>query len=297
MTDSQLLEIAGDLGVRLADVEPLAGSMSGSHVHAVNRLDGRRAVLKVTTGADGPELEAGRRELHVYRHLRERVGVRTPELIDHREAEDFVALLLTAHPAPLPAIRWSRTQWLSLADDLAQLHQTPVPAGSEWRRPSWLADTLHRPDLAATQEFWSCPGEPELLAPILSETAALWEAIEVPAECFLHGDCHTDNILINDNELVWTDWQGAGAGNPGVELAFPSIRATPAGALLPQGEMIRRYATTRGLGEADLSRAVLAAELSIFLFVWPEYARYNNEFGIDRVHQRVQYLARRWLLP
>ncbi|MFT4166927.1 MAG: phosphotransferase [Microlunatus sp.] len=174
-------------------------------------------------------------------------------------------------------------------------HRTPVPAGSQWRRPSWLAGTLAQPDRTAAQEFWSRADEPELLAPILDNTAALWKAIKAPADCFLHGDCHTDNILIDDNELVWTDWQGAGAGNPSVELAFPSIRATPAGAVLPQAEMIRRYALTRGLDENELSRAVLAAELSIFLFVWPEYARYNTEVGIDRVHERVQDLARRWL--
>lgn len=74
MTDSRLVDIAADLCVGLAGTEPLAGSMSGFHVHAVTR-DGRRAVLKVTTGADGPELEAGRRELHFYLHLREGVGV------------------------------------------------------------------------------------------------------------------------------------------------------------------------------------------------------------------------------
>ena len=154
-----LADIAADLGVRVT-AEPVAGSMSGSHVHAVTRHDGCRAVLKMTTGAEGPELEAGRRELHFYWHLRERVGVRTPELIDYREADDAVALLLTAHPAPLPALRWSRTQWLSLADDLARLHRTPVPAGSQWRRPSWLADTLAQPDLTAAHEFWSRADEP-----------------------------------------------------------------------------------------------------------------------------------------
>lgn len=134
-----------------------------------------------------------------------------------------------------------------------------------------------------------------LLAPILDDTAELWEATKAPTDCFLHGDCHTDNILIDDDELVWTDWQGAGGGNPSVELAFPSIRAAPSGAVLPQAEMIRRYAMTRGLDETELSRAVLAAELSIFLFVWPEYACYNTAFGINRVHERVQHLARRWL--
>jgi len=58
------------------------------------------------------------------------------------------------------------------------------------------------------------------------------------ADGLLHGDCHTDNILIEGNQLVWTDWQGAGAGNPAGEFAFPSVRATPSGTTLPQQDII-----------------------------------------------------------
>ena len=163
------------------------------------------------------------------------------------------------------------------------------------RRPSWLAATLHNPDLTAAQALWTWPGEPELLAPILATPAALHDAISLTADCFLHGDCHTDHFLIDQHQLVWTDWQGAGAGNPAAELAFPSVRATPAGATLPQHEMIDRYARARGLDATQLGRATLAAELAIFLLTWPEYAAYNTKIGVERVHQRVQDLARTWL--
>jgi aminoglycoside phosphotransferase (APT) family kinase protein len=115
------------------------------------------------------------------------------------------------------------------------------------------------------------------------------------ADCFLHGDCHTDNVVIEDSHLIWLDWQGAGAGNPAAELAFPSVRATPSGASLPQQDMVDRYAGDRDLDSARVSRATLAAELAIFLLTWPEYASYNTDTGIGRVHRHVQQLARRWL--
>jgi hypothetical protein len=59
--------------------------------------------------------------------------------------------------------------------------------------------------------------------------------------------------------------------------------------------MISRYAVTRGLDSAQVTRATLAAELAIFLLTWPEYASYNDDAGIRNVHQRVQDLARQWL--
>lgn len=295
MSDNGLVRAVSDLDVTLSDQGALTGSMSGSQVHAVTRPDRTLAVLKVTVSAEGPTRRAAERELHFYVNLRAQVGVRTPELLDYRESAHLVAILLTEHPAPRPASTWSRDQWVALADGLARIHQTPVPAGgAHGRSPSWLEATLHDPDMARTRAFWSWPGEPQLLSPILADTVPLQDAMSPLADCFLHGDCHTDNILIDHDQLIWTDWQGAGMGNPAAELAFSSIRATPAGAVLPQEEMTQRYAEARTLDTAQVRRATLAAELATFLFTWPEYAAYNTLRGVERVHRRVAGLARAW---
>jgi Ser/Thr protein kinase RdoA (MazF antagonist) len=295
MNDDRVTALAQDLDVTLAAGEPLAGSMSGSRVHAVTRPDGGAAVLKVTIASAGSAREAAERELDVYLHLGSRIGVRTPQLLGHRKSTDAIALLLTARPAPRPAQQWRHSDWLHLADDLARLHGTPVPADPRWRRPHWLGATLTEPDLARADAFWCWPGEHELIRPILTDTQPLQDAMNTLADCFLHGDCHTDNVVIEDSHLIWLDWQGAGAGNPAAELAFPSVRATPSGASLPQQEMLDRYAGDRDLDSARVSRATLAAELAIFLLTWPEYASYNTDTGIGRVHRHVQQLARRWL--
>ncbi|GAA1853394.1 aminoglycoside phosphotransferase family protein [Microlunatus capsulatus] len=293
MTEDDVAAAARDLGVTLT-ASPLAGSMSASCVHAVTRADGTRAVLKVTAASEGRARQAAERELSVYLHLRGRLGVRTPELLGHRLSTHRVAVLLSEHPAPWPATRWSHQRWLGLADELARLHQTPVPAGPGWRRPSWLEATLVSPDVSAAVAFWSWPGEPALLAPVLADVESLRDAVGAVADCFLHGDCHTDNLLVEGDQLVWTDWQGAGVGNPAVELVFCSVRATPAGVALPQEAMVRRYAAARDLDPGVVRRACLAAELATFLFTWPEYASFNTPAGVTRVHDRVVALARAW---
>jgi len=295
MSDDHLSDVTADLRVTVTSSDPLHGSQSGARVHPVTRDNGRPAVLKVTTATDGAAREAAERELQLYLHLRPHIGVRTPQLLDYRESVDTIALLLSAHPAPRPAVHWSRNNWLHLADDLARLHSTPMPAGTAWHRPSWVAQAFTNPDLVRAEEFWSWPDERDLIDRILTDTESLQAAMDPLTDGFLHGDCHTDNILIEGNQLVWADWQGAGAGNPAGELAFPSVRATPSGATLPQQDIIGRYAATRGLDSAQVTRATLAAELAIFLLTWPEYAAYNDDAGIRNVHQRVQHLARQWL--
>ncbi|WP_353651634.1 hypothetical protein ABLG96_05200 [Nakamurella sp. A5-74] len=95
--------------------------------------------------------------------------------------------------------------------------------------------------------------------------------------------------------MIWIDWQQAGTVQPAHELAFPSVRATPEGAVLPLTEMVELYAARRQLDPVALARSVLAAELMIFLFAWPSYAGSITAEGRELVHRRVTSLAAGWL--
>ena len=282
------------LGLDNATIAPLGGSMSSSAVYRVS-LVGSDAVLKVTPDqGEGDDLPAARRELDFYLTLARGLPLRTPRLIDHLSSADAVVLLLTAHhPAEL-APAWDEVSWLRLAGDLAALHDSPVPTAAQWHRRSWVADRLCEPDLERALRFWSRPGEAELIEPILNDPSALAQAITAPAPCFLHGDCHVANLLREEGSIVWTDWQGAGAGSPAVDLAFPSVRGVPDDAHLPQAAMLAEYIALRGLNAQEIGSAVIAAELAIFLLEWPRYASFNTDAGISRVHQRVKDLAQAW---
>lgn len=279
------------LGRDSAAAAPLEGSRSGSAVYQV-ALEGGNAVLKVTRDPAG--LHDARRELDFYLTLADGVPVRTPRLIDHRSTDDAVILLLSAHHQAEPAANWDEASWLGLARDLAALHDGPVPTDAQWHRESWLTDSLRESDLDMALKFWSHPGETELVRPILHDTHALTQAIAAPAPCFLHGDCHAANVLREEGSLVWIDWPGAGVGSPAVDLAFPSVRGVPDGARLPHGAMLGEYTALRGLDPQEVSTAVIAAELAIFVLSWPSYAGFNTEAGILRVHHRVKDLARAW---
>lgn len=94
--------------------------------------------------------------------------------------------------------------------------------------------------------------------------------------------------------LVFCDWQSAGPGRATADLAHLSVRAAPAGVTIPR-VMMTAYLDGRGGDAADLERALVPAELAVFVFVWPPYAVYNSQAGIERVHRRTRLLARRWL--
>jgi hypothetical protein len=301
-------QVARRVGAVIDNPETLRGSMSGSRVVAVTRVDGSRAVLKVTIATDGWDRNAAERELDCYQRMRGRFPIKMPDLLDFDRTPEAVALLLSAHRPSPAAQEWTYDQWLALAGDLARLHETPIPTGW-WVHPD---PEPTEAEVTRARDYWLVPSpeptprpesptpRPELvegrnlIAALLEDPDQLHRAMLEFPSCFLHGDCHTANILIEGDELIWTDWQVTCVGYPAAELAFPSVRATESGAELPLSEMIAGYARHRGLDATALERAVLAAELRCFLLVWPEYAGFNSAVGIERVHRRVTELAQAW---
>jgi Phosphotransferase enzyme family len=228
------------------------------------------AFLKITPA--GPAAE---RELHFYRSVAGLAPVRTPALLDVLVDGSGVALLLADAGSPCPAPAWTPSMWADLGTALALLHGMPVPAGA----PAVLPPV--------DRAFWAgrlpaLPALPELLA-----------ALAALPPVFIHGDCHTANLLHGPAGLVFCDWQSAGPGRPSTDLAFPSVRATPSGVVVPP-TLLDAYLSTRPVDRDVLQRAVVAEELATFLCQWPAYAPYHSPTGIARVVERTRELTRRW---
>ncbi|MGH3490073.1 MAG: aminoglycoside phosphotransferase family protein [Actinopolymorphaceae bacterium] len=271
----------------------LAGSMSESGVYRVH-LDGSDVVAKVT--AAGHEQANARRELAFYRTLADQVPVRTPTLLGHVDNDELTVLLLSAHtPAP-PAREWDLSTWLEVARQLAALHSMPAPEGDLWVRTPWIRQVLDRPPRRA-KDFWSRTAAADHIGDVFDAPAALAQGICTLPETFVHGDCHADNLLHDGDDLLWTDWQGTGIGNPAGDLAFLWGRAHADNADPPREAMIHAYATRRGIALDPLRRSLIASELSTLLYAWPDYAHYHPQDERDRLTQRLIDLTRDWHDP
>jgi Ser/Thr protein kinase RdoA (MazF antagonist) len=290
LADGVLAAALAAVGGEFADPPvALTGSMSQSGVYRV-RVDGRDAVLKVTVG-DGSRTTA-RRELAFYQTLADQVPVRTPTLLRHVDNGQFTAILLSAHTPSVPARQWRRTEWLEVARQLAALHSMPVPTGEWWTHTPWLTSVLDEPPVPYALDYWSRTAAARAVDSVLA--APLGQALGAVPDCFVHGDCHVDNLLRDGDDLVWTDWQVTGIGAPAVDLAFLIGRAHSDSADPPRADMIEAYARTRGVDSGPLERAVLAAELGFVLFGWPEYAHYHSADEQDRTVQRLIELIGGW---
>lgn len=281
--------LADELGVRLVSGQ-LDGSRSGARVRRGLLRDGRSVVLKVIATPGAEQRVAAARELRCYRSLR--LPLRTPSLLAWHEDEDVTALVLTAGGRALPAAVWEQRHWAALAVDLAALHSTPIP--DDW--PGRAGPRVGDDEIAASVGYWRGGPLGALLRGILDDPSVLLVQADQQHRCFGHGDCHTDNVLLDGGGLVWVDWQQAGPTGPSWELAFPAVRATPSGVVPPMADLLGRYAVRRGLDLADLARSVLAAELWTWLYAWPPFAAFQTPAGERHVHRRVAELARRWLV-
>jgi Ser/Thr protein kinase RdoA (MazF antagonist) len=282
----------GPAGARAVGValvgEPLAGSMSSSVVHRAV-LDGKEVVLKAT-GADAQQ-ELARRELAFYRTLADGLPVRTPRLLRYVDTDELTALVLSAHaPAP-PAAEWVLEEWLRAARELAALHSAPVPAGPLWEHQPWVRWALAHGRRELAEAFWT----EDPVRRVLGDIEAIAAALDALDDCFVHGDCHADNLLRDGADLVWSDWQVTGRGSAAGDLAFLWSRAHADGAEPPYEQMVEAYLAVRDCDAEVFRRALVAAELSTGLFGWPEYLGYHTPDEQVRIRARVATLATRWL--
>jgi thiamine kinase-like enzyme len=291
--DDRLRRVVRSLGWGVnIETGELAGSASGAGVYRV-QLDGHDAVLKVT-GAGGGQRNA-RRELTFYRTLADRVPVTTPRLLRYADNDDFTALLLSAHTPARPAREWDRTAWLEVARQLAALHSIPLPDEDPWTDTPWLRQVLDRPPIAFAEDYWSGTDAADSIGLVLKAPGALAEAVRATPDGFLHGDCHVDNLLREGNQIVWADWQAAGVGSPAGDLAFLWSRAAADGADVPYEAMLGEYIAHREVDPAVLRLALVAAEIGILLFGWPEYVSYLTQNERDRLTHRLLQLIDDWL--
>jgi aminoglycoside phosphotransferase (APT) family kinase protein len=292
MTADLLTEALATFRVDRIDAAQPAEARSGAGVHRVRTAAGEPAYLKVTPAALGEEaVDAAERELRFYRQFAPTVPVATPAVLDALSTGAGIAVLLLDAGTERPAPAWTDADWSRLGRALAELHTMPLPDWG-WTRPDTLRTALAAPDLDQIRAFWA-PVLPAL-EPLLADRDGVLARLEAQPAAFVHGDCHTGNIVHADGGLVFCDWQSAGLGRAAADLAFLSVRATPSGAQIPSA-LIRDYLSQRSTDgdPAELEQAILLEELAVYVFEWPPYAAYNDSAGIARVQRRAQVLADR----
>ncbi|WP_432949844.1 aminoglycoside phosphotransferase family protein [Kribbella sp. CA-253562] len=290
MTKATLAQALECLGLEICTEAVETRGASGAGVHRV-RAGSEDAVLKVTGSDESREL--ARRELTFYRTMAGRMPISTPRLLRSLDDEHVTALLLTAHRPSPPAREWDLAAWLDLASQLAVLHALPIPSENHWLGTSWLSQALNQPSSADGYWFKTSAADSARLA--LRHTGELADALRSTGDCFVHGDCHVENLLREGNELVWADWQNVGVGSPAGELAFLWSRADADGAEVPYDAMLDVYLSYREADPVQLRRALIAAELGILLFGWPAHAAYCAPAVQERLARRLVQLTDRWL--
>lgn len=248
-----------------------AAGASGAEVHHVRLPDGRPAVLKVSPGTSSQHGTDHRREMVFYQQMADRVEVATPAVLALVDSPDASALLLSSHEPRPPADEWTEGEWISLAADLAALHDSTPPRVGPVGEPLWLGSALGDPPVDFVRGYWSTTAAAPYLDGMLAACAGFARVL-AGDHCFVHGDCHVANLLGHEDRLVWVDWQACGWAHPAEDLALLRLRAGWDHAEVPHAGMLAEYEQRRRGRVDDLDRAVDAAEMGLLLLATPHFA-------------------------
>ncbi len=212
MNDGLMSRAVREFGISVEDRDGPDDARSGAGVHPARTRDGLAAYLKLTPAGLGSEmLDCARRELSFYRRLAGQVPVSTPPFLGALDTDTGVALLLAEAGRQVNVEAWGDQAWAALGRDLAALHAVPV-AGQDRPGQDSLLKAISEPVPDEVTEFWGdvMPELPRLLA----ARDAMRAALAAQPVTFIHGDCHTGNIVHGPEGLVFCDWQSAGPAGP-----------------------------------------------------------------------------------
>jgi hypothetical protein len=243
-----------DWSRQLGACRRLAGVASDADVFLLE-IGAQRVVLKVTHGrSDDRWRPRARRELLLYTEVADDLGLSVPAVLA-TQSDDAV----------FPG--WTK------------------------RRP-WPSSI----DVGHAIEKWSALGYRTLAhraAAVLPVARA--SVNDLLPTALIHGDCNVGNLLLSGGQIVRADWQEISLGAGPEDLALLLQRAEFDGARPPRAAMLDAYSTARGIpGNADLGRALAAAELRLLLVDWPKYVPYGTADRQQTMVQRLQHLVEEW---
>lgn len=278
-----------------ARLELLSGGASGAATYRVHGFC-EPCVLKVVAAESAAHLWAGgRREIRFYDELAAHLPLRTPRVLASLvEASGYAALLLEAHTPIKPATELNSAEFTEMAGQLARFHAVYWDRTGPLDALAWL----EKPQLDLTREVrhasatWrALAGQPQLQAVLTGSVlrdveVALTELGTKPehgpetALTLCHGDCHTGNLLRDqEGRLVWADWQEVRVGHGPSDLTFLIQRAEANGASVAHGEVIATYcdalraAGVAGVDPEAVTSAMNESERRTRLLYWPDYLR------------------------
>jgi aminoglycoside phosphotransferase (APT) family kinase protein len=262
------------------------------HEVQLQRADGSR--LRVVVRRYGQDWQhdtaASGREFRVLQVL-SRAGMAVPNVLLHEEAGEvfgaptLVISRLPGKPSLLP--RNLHDYLRQLAAALAQVHAVPTD-GLEF------LPTLHD---RTERHFASFPDLPEpLLREVREVAAALWPSIAVGSR-LIHGDYWPGNtVWFRERMMGIIDWEMAGLGSPGKDVATCRCDITNLFDLRAADEFTRLYEEAAGEPVADLTFWDLQVATGAIRYIdhWSEGYRAlgRTELSAPEAAARVASFAR-----
>lgn len=112
-------------------------------------------------------------------------------------------------------------------------------------------------------------------------------------KCFIHGDFHINNILINDkNNLILCDWQNGQIGNPSYDLALFISRLNADNIKFNEELLIKKYIYYSNLlgnsiKEEDIISYMSYSNIKISFTIWYYYLNNNTSDRVHKIYDRM----------
>lgn len=106
--------------------------------------------------------------------------------------------------------------------------------------------------------------------------------------CFVHGDFHADNLLVNESgNIIVCDWQNVGAAHPAADIAFLLSRLGADGHAIDKEQVLRLYGRYSGISTEEIAEQMALADLNTSFVFWHYFLHGASEESVRSVYAKM----------
>lgn len=276
------------------NVSILNTGASGAKLYGVTDKSGKY-VVKQSNGTPNNNddiLNCYKKEYNFYTLMKD-LDLDIPEVIYTEESYGYGLILVFPFYKSISFSEWDSDYQLRAIDLIAKLNSMDVEKISRKLNIHYKKVETNTNELKAALNEWSnilglFPNDFDIrkIEHIYNNFDNVCYVLNSGINCVCHGDFHADNILLDNDRMILSDWQNISIGSSAGDISFFISRGKSSGLIMNEDELIDYYCkrfyyySRMNIKKEEIYQIINASNVFTSFMHWPFYLKGAD---IDRV--------------
>jgi hypothetical protein len=276
------------------DISILKTGASGAELYGVTDKNGRFVVKQSNMQLDRNHniLQGYKKEYNFYILMKD-FDLDIPKVVYSENSNEYGYILVFPYYRSINYSEWNNNLQLKAMDLIAKLHSIDVEKISKQLNLQYRKVEVNTNQLKTSLDAWtnileSFPDDFDIgqIELIYNSFGDICDVLNSGINCVCHGDFHADNMLLDNNNIILSDWQNISIGSGAGDISFFVSRGKASGLIIDEDELVDHYCkrfyyySKVNIKKEEIHKMINASNVFTSFMYW---AFYLKGADVDRV--------------